>query len=277
MKLPDTPLVSVKWLNNNLAEPNLIIIDASIYADRSEKFIEYQESVPGTLFFDLRKDFVNIESKFPNTVPQVEQFEKNSQKLGIKNDSVIVVYDNRGIYTSPRVWWLYKLMGHQSVFILNGGLPAWKKEGFTLSFLKTKNAYEGDFKASPKLEKIALYETIIDTFENNHYCIIDARSKGRFNGTEPEPRSEIKSGHIEHSYNLPYTSVLKNGFFKSDEELKALFSQFDFKDKDLIFTCGSGITACIIMFAAELILSNKKAVYDGSWTEWAFKQELFTA
>lgn len=274
MTTPDIPLVSAEWLNDNLNKNELIILDASTYADRSESFIQDQESVPNALLFDLRKDFVDTSSSFPNTIPPVLQFEKNCRKLGINNKSTIVIYDNKGIYLSPRAWWLFKSMGHESVFVLNGGLPAWKKKVYQLSCLKVKNSSEGNFTANYQAHRIQFYEDILNHQKDTSYCIIDARSEDRFDGTGLEPRPELKSGHIKNSYNLYYKKVLKYGFYKSKEDIKVLFSQLGLQNKKIIFSCGSGITACIILLAAELVLDNPKSVYDGSWTEWATNQNL---
>ncbi|MFK8037654.1 MAG: sulfurtransferase [Crocinitomicaceae bacterium] len=270
------PIVSAEWLNNNLNESKLIILDASIYADRSENFIIDQISIPNAILFDLRKDFIDDTSKFPNTIPSAEKFEKNCQKLGINKESTIITYDNRGVFTSPRAWWLFKSMGHESVYVLNGGLPAWRKEDFQLSNLKTKGNIEGDFKVQYQRGNIQKYKDMLAISENNSYCIIDARSEDRFNGVEAEPRPALKSGHIKNSGNLPYSKVLKNGFYRTKEELTILFSKLDVENKKLVFSCGSGITACIILLAAELVLDNEKSIYDGSWTEWATNQQLFT-
>ncbi|MFK8044193.1 MAG: sulfurtransferase [Crocinitomicaceae bacterium] len=277
MKHPSSPIVSAQWLYENINHPNIIVLDASIYADHSKKFIEFQDSIPGTLFIDLRKDFVDTTNELPNAFPSEEQFEKNCQKMGIKNENTVIIYDNRGIYTSPRAWYLFKSMGHQNVFVLNGGLPAYKAQGFILDSLKTKSEKQSNYKSAFNPSTVKSYNQIVELLSDRHYCIIDARSSGRFTGNEAEPRPEIKSGCIKNSINLPYVKVLKNGFYRSKDELNELISSLNIHNKELIFSCGSGITACIILLAAEIVNDNPKSLFDGSWTEWATRQKLFKA
>jgi len=277
MKNPSSPIVSAQWLKEHISNPNLIVLDASIYADHSKPFLEFQKAIPGALFFDLRKDFVDTSQHLPNTFPSAQQFEKNCRKLGLNNDNIVVIYDNRGIYTSPRAWFLFKSMGHKNVFVLDGGLPAYQSKGDDLSLLQTSSNNQSNFKSAFHSAKVKSYDEIRKLADNKNFCIIDARSAGRFLGTEEEPRPEIKSGHINNSCNLPYTKVLKNGFYRSKDELVDLFNALNTDKKELIFTCGSGITACIILLAAEIVNDNSKSLYDGSWTEWATKQKLLTS
>lgn len=267
-------IVSVKWLHKNLNDPDLIILDASqtkTIINTTSKFQGLQ--IKNARFFDIKNSFSKNDTDLPNMLQDPTDFEQACRKLGINKSSKIVVYDNLGIYTSPRVWWLFKTMGHTNIAILNGGLPAWNQEGFELEPI-TKSTYKlGDFEAifHPALVKdIEAIKTNLTTKIN---LVIDARSEGRFNGTAPDPRPDLKSGHIPNSINLPYTAVLENGKFKQKETLNTIFSNLQIDDNPLIFTCGSGITACILMLASELVSNNPKAVYDGSWTEWASEKE----
>ncbi|GGK51357.1 MULTISPECIES: sulfurtransferase [Flavobacteriaceae] len=267
-------IVSVKWLHKNLNDPDLIILDASqtkTIINTTSKFQGLQ--IKNARFFDIKNSFSKNDTDLPNMLQDPTDFEQACRKLGINKSSKIVVYDNLGIYTSPRVWWLFKTMGHTNIAILNGGLPAWNQEGFELEPI-TKSTYKlGDFEAifHPALVKdIEAIKTNLTTKIN---LVIDARSEGRFDGTAPDPRPDLKSGHIPNSINLPYTAVLENGKFKQKETLKTIFSNLQIDDNPLIFTCGSGITACILMLASELVSNNTKAVYDGSWTEWASEKE----
>lgn len=267
-------IVSVKWLHKNLNDPDLIILDASQTKTINNTTSKFQGlQIKNARFFDIKNSFSKNDTDLPNMLQDPTDFEQACRKLGINKSSKIVVYDNLGIYTSPRVWWLFKTMGHTNIAILNGGLPAWNQEGFELEPI-TKSTYKlGDFEAifHPALVKdIEAIKTNLTTKIN---LVIDARSEGRFNGTAPDPRPDLKSGHIPNSINLPYTAVLENGKFKQKETLKTIFSNLQIDDNPLIFTCGSGITACILMLASELVSNNPKAVYDGSWTEWASEKE----
>lgn len=170
---------------------------------------------------------------------------------------------------------MFKAMGHDNVAVLNGGLPEWVNLGFPTAPLNKEETYPaGDFKANLRQELVKSYEDVVANLSTESFTIVDARSEGRFNGTAPEPRKQLKSGHIAGSVNIPYGDVLENGKFRSVEELKALFENKGTDDKELVYSCGSGLTACIIMLAGELAHQNNKAIYDGSWTEWAELQHL---
>ncbi len=179
------------------------------------------------------------------------------------------MYDNLGIYSSPRVWWMFKTMGHQNVYVLNGGLPDWIENKYPTEEKQPQQYELGSFKAQFNSEKVKNYNFIKNNLNNERQLVIDARSSGRFNGTAPEPREGLRSGSIPNSVNIPFGDVLENGKYKSKEELKTIFSKINPENKALIYSCGSGLTACIILLAGELLLPNKTSVYDGSWTEWA--------
>ncbi|MDX1350490.1 MAG: sulfurtransferase [Putridiphycobacter sp.] len=274
MTRPNTPLVDSTWLQTNLDNDRIVILDASTYDQTSD--LTSIDCIPKAIHFDLKESFSDQTSNFPNTIPTPTQFEKQCRTLGISNASIIIVYDNKGIYTSPRVWWLFRTMGHNEVYVLNGGLPDWQRKKYPIGKLSLELPNTSQYTAHFKAGSVKYYADIIRLLNQNDACIIDARSEGRFTGILPEPRPNLKSGAIPNSINLPYTTVLEDGYFKSVSELKAIFKSLKLANKQLVFCCGSGITACIILMAAEMTLSNNKAVYDGSWTEWATLQKLFT-
>ncbi|WP_339849633.1 sulfurtransferase [uncultured Dokdonia sp.] len=261
-------LVSVQWLKQHLSDENIVLLDASAHFNTSS-------NIRGAQHFDIKNNFSDTESAFPNTFPQPAQFEKECQALGIDTDSHIIVYDDKGIFTSPRVWWMFKTMGHHNVSVLDGGLPEWIGNNFLVTTIVQVKRTTGNFKAHLDESAIKSYTQVVQNTNSGDCQLIDARSSGRFNGTDPEPRIHIQSGHIKNSLNLPYTEVLDNGKFKSKKELKLTFDNLNLADTPIIFSCGSGITACIILFALALISDRELSVYDGSWTEWAEKQELF--
>lgn len=263
-------IVSTKWLHENLNDPNLIILDASQTENKQGIKTEFEGiQIKNARFFDLKNTFSKKDTEMPNMLPNSEDFETEVRKLGIKNSSKIVVYDNLGIYTSPRVWWMFKTMGHNNIAVLNGGLPEWVKNGFKTEKIQDKKYTVGDFKLTFKPTLVKNIEDIKTNLKTKTALVIDARSQGRFNGTAPDPRPTLKSGHIPNSVNLPYTEVLNNQKIKSKDKLTQLFNELQINDSQLIFSCGSGITACILHLAAEQVLKNEKAIYDGSWTEWA--------
>ena len=263
-------IVSAKWLHKNLNNPDIVILDASQKENKSDLKTKFEGlQIKNTRFFDIKNSFSKKDAALPNTLPNAKQFEQECRKIGVNKNSKIVVYDNLGIYTSPRVWWLFKIMGHKNIAVLNGGLPAWNKEGFELEPIKKSTYKLGDFEAILHPELVKDIDEIKTNLDTKNAIVIDARSEGRFNGTAPDPRPNLKSGHIPNSINLPYGNVLTDGKFKSDAKLKTIFKNLKIEEEPLIFTCGSGITACIIMLASELVSENKKAVFDGSWTAWA--------
>ncbi len=263
------PIVSSQWLFENLNNPDLIILDASQKSISFYKAEDNKLQISGALYFDLKNNFSDSSSDLPNTLPNAAQFELESQKLGINRSSIIVIYDQLGIYSSPRVWWMFKTMGHKNVFVLDGGFPDWIKNNYPTEEIKLNKFEQGNFKAQLNSENVKDYNFIKANLNNIDKLVIDARSAGRFNGTAPEPREGLRSGSIPNSINIPFGDVLDNGKYKSKEELKAIFSKLNTENKELIYSCGSGLTACIILLAGELVLANSTSVYDGSWTEWA--------
>lgn len=269
-ELKTQTVVSPNWLNENLNNANLVVLDASPKSNVSGLDTEFSEiQIKKARYFDLDNKFSDPKTTLPHMLPTPTDFEKEARKLGINNTSEIVVYDNLGIYSSPRVWWMFKVMGHINVKVLDGGLPAWVKLGFETEPIQTGNYTEGNFISQYHSKDVKDFDFVKMNLESQKSIIIDARSNGRFNGTAPEPREWVKSGHIPNSINIPFESLLENGKFKSKDELKTIFQQHDLKNRELVFSCGSGLTACINLLAAEIIMDNPKSVYDGSWTEWA--------
>lgn len=186
-----------------------------------------------------------------------------------------MVYDNAGTFASPRAWWMFLAMGHTNTLILDGGLPAWIESGFeTVPSYSTVDAL-GDF------EGVLDKSYFIDATQVNDYSktqqanILDARSQARFDSKVPEPRPGLRSGHIPHSVCLPFAQVMENGRLKSEQELKTIFSGLEIQQLPMVFSCGSGVTACIILLAAKIAgHNNPMSVYDGSWTEWGANEDL---
>ena len=270
MNIELNALVSSDWLFKHLNHPNLIILDASPSDIKSNLIPEFTDiRVSGARFFDIEKVFFDKQSTIANMIPSSEDFEKSCRNLGINKNSIIVVYDNLGIYMSPRVWWMFKTMGHDQIAVLDGGLTAWKNMGYPIEAIKFRTYQEGDFKANYQSEMVRNSTFILEKHMSDQCTILDARGAGRFTGALPEPRPRMESGHIPNSVNLPFKEVLRDGFMKSKEELESILSTFDVKkNQELIFTCGSGVTACIILLACSLVFENKKSLFDGSWSEW---------
>lgn len=264
------PIVSVDWLADNILSKDLIILDASPQSNVSGLVTAYDNiRIPGARYIDLKADLSNSDSPLPNTIPTPAQFEASCQKLGICMRHKLVVYDNLGIYTSPRVRWLFRAMGHEDVYVLDGGLPAWVNSGQATEPTAEQSYELGDFKADFKPDFLKSMDQLVENLKTREFIVFDARSAGRFMGTSPEPREGLSSGHIPSSISIPFETVLENGHFKSNEDLITLFTKPYIEDQDFVFSCGSGLTACIIELASTMVMKNKTAIYDGSWTEWA--------
>ncbi len=263
------PLVSVTWLSEQLNNPNLVILDVSLETNVANIEVEHPNiQIKGARYFDLKGTFSDLDNSLPNTLPSPEYFEKEARNLGINNNSIIVVYDNLGIYASPRVWWMFNAMGHKNIAVLNGGLPLWIKDNYPVEPLQQHKIVKGNFTVNynPNLQKSA--SQILENISKKEAIVLDARSEGRFCGQIPETRENLKSGHIPSSVNLPFLEVLDNGMYLPKEEIKTIFHKLEITNKTLIYTCGSGLTACILILAAELISEKNNYLYDGSWTEW---------
>ncbi len=260
----NSPVVSVKWLNAHIDTSNLIVLDATI-----NKVIDLSSiRIPKARFFDIKQKFSDVSAPFPSTLPSKEQFQKEVRALGINNDSVIVVYDDKGIYSSARVWWLFKTFGFNNVAVLDGGLPEWKSQNLEIENYTNETYSLGNFEIEYHPNLMTNFEGIKAFSNDPEASIIDARSEDRFNCLVDEPRAGLRRGTIPKSKNLPYTSLLKGYKLKSKEELSTIFNNLvDHKSK-VVFSCGSGITACILALAATLCNYNNLIVYDGSWTEY---------
>ncbi len=269
------PLVSVNWLYENIENDKLIILDCTIpKVTDNKKDSAKKLQIKNARFFDIKNVFSDKNALYPNTVLYPKEFEEKARGLGIYKDSIIVVYDDLGIYSSPRVWWMFKLMGFNNIAVLNGGLPEWKSKYYPIESPLKKKLLKGNFIVNYKPEKIYFTKDVQLAISNKTVLIVDARSNARFLGKTPEPRKGVKSGHIPNSISLPYGEFLEKGKMKSDIEIKQIFNKFLNHKNKLVFTCGSGITASILALAAEIIKLKNYAVYDGSWTEWGSTENL---
>jgi thiosulfate/3-mercaptopyruvate sulfurtransferase len=264
-----TQIVSAEWLYENLDNDKLFVLDATIKKVSDSTSFSSEEWIPKTRYFDLKGKFSETEAEFPTTLPTQEQFQREARDLGVNRNSTIVVYDTKGIYSSARVWWLFRTFGFENVSVLDGGLPEWKRLNYkVITSLGTPNWNVGNFSAVYHPKNMCFFEAITEISTNKKCLILDARSAERFQSIVPEPRVGLRRGTIPNSENLPYTNLLNGNCLKSKEELKSIFNIFKIEDKSLTFTCGSGITACILALAAHILDYKEITVYDGSWTEY---------
>ena len=267
IKLPAS-LVSVHWLAKNLHYENLVILDASIKSVTPAKDDTQDEPayIPGALRFDIDHEMSDQNTSLPHMMLPAEVFTERVQTLGINQDSAIVAYDRAGIYSSPRAWCMFRGMGHDQIAVLDGGLSAWIQAGYetvpTLAVPKER----GDFTSQPQSQWFVDSNYVLRALTDPTFTVIDARSEGRFRGLEPEPRAGLRSGHMPDAVNIPFTSVLENGKMLPKSKLQSIFEKY--RDKKMIFSCGSGVTACVVAFAAAQAGHKNLQVYDGSWSEW---------
>ncbi|GAA4807600.1 sulfurtransferase [Litoribaculum gwangyangense] len=256
--------VTVDWLHDHLNADNLIILDGTI----NKVFDASTKQIPKARFFDIKNKFSDTSNPFPSAFPSKEQFQKEARLLGIDNDSALVVYDDKGIYSSARVWWLFKAFGFNNVAVLNGGFPAWLKAGYATEFMKVYDGKAGNFTANLQPHYMKFFNDVEAASKNKTHTIVDARSENRFKSLEPEPRAGLRMGTIPNSVNLPFEDLLNEGVLKSKKDLEKAFYMVAHKNDDIIFSCGSGITACVLALGADISGYKNISVYDGSWTEW---------
>ncbi|WED27768.1 3-mercaptopyruvate sulfurtransferase [Vibrio sp. DW001] len=270
-------VVDVDWLKIHLNHPELTVIDASWFMPGIERDgrSEWQsERIPGALFFDFDTLICDLDSDLPHMMPSADYFAEQVGLLGIGNDTKIVVYDSHGLFSSPRVWWMFKAMGHNDVAVLNGGLPAWKAASAPLDSSEPIALPTCRYQAQLCSQWQINIETLNTKTHLPEMAIIDARPAERFHGQQAEPRENVRSGHIPSSKNLPFPCLVENGYLKSVSELKMMFADVCDDSQSLIFTCGSGVTACVLALAAMQCNKKKLSVYDGSWTEWGSRHDF---
>ncbi|PWQ97332.1 sulfurtransferase [Leucothrix arctica] len=272
-----TPLISVQELSKQLVHEQLVLLDGSWYmpAMKRDGQAEWnQQRIANAQHFDFHETVCDLGSEYPHTMPSPEVFTECVQALGINQDSHIVVYDGMGLFASPRVWWMFRAMGHVKVSVLNGGLPAWIKSGLPLNKSTPLPVKRGDFIAQPIESRFLSADSILTKLHDDDMVVLDARGQSRFVGSDPEPREGLRSGHIPNSKNLPFTDLIADGFLRSSEELHKSLSAVASKDQALVFSCGSGVTACHLALAADICGYTKLSVFDGSWSEWGARHEL---
>ena len=264
-------LVSTQWLAAHLKDPDLRVLDASWYLPGSKRdpFAEYQAAhIPGARFFDL-DDVSDHRSDLPHMVPPVEKFMSRMRAMGVGDGHQIVVYDGSGLFSAPRVWWLFKLMGQMDIAVLDGGFPKWQAEGHPVEDLPPilRDRHMMVRRQNHMVKDVTQVSAASKLGESE---IVDARSPGRFYGTDPEPRQGLRAGHIPGSKNVFYKDLLKaDDTMKSPDEMRQVFLEAGVDlDKPVITSCGSGVTAAILSLGLTRMGKTDHSLYDGSWTEW---------
>jgi thiosulfate/3-mercaptopyruvate sulfurtransferase len=270
--MPETSpfVVDADWLEQRLGTPGLSIVDASWYlpAQKRGAKAEYDAAhIPGAIFFD-QDVVVDPDSTLPHTLPRPEIFAQHAGSMGISADDTIVVYDGPGMFSAPRVWWMFRTMGVYQVYVLDGGFDRWKTEGRPVTSERTRIA-PCVFHASFDKDRVASLADMRRTVKTRESQIADARPAGRFEGVEPEPRAGVRAGHMPGARNVPALTLSENGKLLPVDRLREVLeaSGIDLS-KPVVTSCGSGITAAVITLALESVGHADNRLYDGSWTEW---------
>ncbi|GAU48895.1 hypothetical protein TSUD_98860 [Trifolium subterraneum] len=286
------PVVSVDWLYDNLKEPDIKVVDASWYMPDEQRnpIQEYQVAhIPGALFFDV-DGIADRTTNLPHMLPSEEAFAAAVSALGIQNKDDLVVYDGKGLFSAARVWWMFRVFGHDRIWVLDGGLPRWRASGYDVESSASSDAILKASAASEAIEKVyqgqavgpITFETkfqpqlvwtleqVTKNIEEKSHQHVDARGKPRFDGIAPEPRKGIRSGHVPGSKCIPFSQMLDGSqSLLPADELKKRFDQEGISlENPVVTSCGTGVTACILALGLHRLGKTDVPVYDGSWTEW---------
>lgn len=270
------PLVSPSWLADRLKFPDTVVLDATMPPvgvepplDTRSRYLK--QHIPGAVFFDLDEQS-DHSTGLPHMLATPEEFARNMSTLGVGSDMDIVVYEQVGVLSAPRVWWTLRTMGAARVYLLDGGLPAWLEAGYPVESGEVRRE-PATFRASYDSAAVKDFSDIQQSIAA-HAQMLDARSSARFAGTAPEPRAGLSSGHMPGATSVPFTELVEDGRFKSADRLREIFFEKGVNlDQPITTTCGSGVTAAVVLLAAEMAGAKQVSLYDGSWAEYAQQPE----
>ena len=266
-------LVSAQWLHDHLQLADVKVIDASWYlpaAQRDTQAEYIQGHIPGAVFFDI--DECVTASDLPHMLPSAENFSAYMGQRGISHADRIVVYDTHGLFSAARVWWMLRLFGCAQVAVLDGGLNAWTEAGFALAS-GAETPAQADFVCAPDLTRVVTAEYVLQALEDEERAVLDARPYGRFTAADNEARPGLRSGHMPGAYSMPFSDLQAGGSLLAVADLRERLGDYLGK-REIITTCGSGVTAAVIFLALAHCGYREAKLYDGSWTEWGGRDDL---
>ncbi|HEY1858282.1 3-mercaptopyruvate sulfurtransferase [Acidocella sp.] len=272
-------LVSPVWLRERLAAPAatpIRLLDATYYLPNEAKdaaALFQAAHLPGARFFDIDK-VVDAGSPLPHMLPTAQNFAAAVAALGVSSTDHVVVYDQRGLFSAARLWWMFRVFGHDNVSVLDGGLPGWIEAGGAVESGAPAPAIPGHFVAGFRPELVRSLDQMKANLQNHAELVLDARAAGRFDGSVPEPRPGMRSGHIPGAKSLPFTELLQDGKMLPPESLRAKFAGLGVTpDSQLVTSCGSGVTAAVLTLGLAVAGLPQGALYDGSWSEWGSRND----
>jgi len=273
----ESPLVTTDWLAANLGKPDLVVFDATKYLPNEPKDgrTEFAHAhIPGARYFDIDV-MADTDTDLPHMVPTPGRFAKLIGSLGVSNNSTIVFYDQKGLASAARGWWLMALFGHDNAAVLDGGLPKWQRENRPVESGEPPTPHPATFRPDYRAARLRGVGDVLANVSSRKELVLDARAAGRFTGETPEPRAGMRSGHIPGSASLPYTDLLNaDGTFRPVGDIRTRLAQAGVDGtRPVVTSCGSGVTACILTLGLRLAGLPEGAVYDGSWTEWGGRSD----
>ncbi|MEP4380489.1 MAG: 3-mercaptopyruvate sulfurtransferase [Alphaproteobacteria bacterium] len=271
-------LVDTAWVADHMDDPNVRILDGSYHlaATGRDGKAEYREAhIPGTLHFDIDTICDPNPTPSPHMFPSAADFAAAVGAMGISNDTRVIIYDADGLFSAPRVWWMFRVFGHENVAVMAGGFRNWQADGRPVT-TDIPTFATASFNAELDATNLRSIEQIQANLNSKTDLVLDARAANRFDGSQPEARPGVEPGHIPGSTNLPYAEIIdaEAGTFRDADTLRAAFDRAGVDgSRTVATTCGSGVTACILGLGMHLIGRDNWALYDGSWTEWGSNED----
>jgi thiosulfate/3-mercaptopyruvate sulfurtransferase len=271
------PIVSCAWLAERLAAPDIRPVDATWFLPgdaRDAKALFAERRIPGAVFFPI-DEIADTETTLPHMLPSPEKFSARMRKMGIGDGNRVVVYDNQGLFSAARVWWTFRVMGHEDVVVLDGGFPAWERGGYPIETGPPQQRMERHFTARFRADLVRNLEDMQRIVANGAVGVFDARPYPRFRGEAGEPRPGLRSGHMPGSRSVPSGALVdENGSLKSAAELQRIFAESGADtSRPAVCSCGSGVTAAIIALALARLGRWDASIYDGAWAEWGGRDD----